>query len=269
MLIDTHCHINMMVKKSLDTYLSQKDYQSAQDIINQAHQEKILALLNVGTSLIESVNCIELARVFKPIYASVGIHPNDLTDQWRKDIEKLTVYTSNAREHKIVAIGECGIDLHYPDYNLTRQQDAFKQQIELALERNLALIVHSRDGAQETLQCLEEFKDPYLRGTFHCFSYDIDVAYEAIKLGFVLGIGGTITYPKNKSLRDTVRAVGLEHLVLETDAPFLPPQHIRGKQNNPAQIKAIAQYIAELLEQPFDTIAAKTTQNAQHIFTFV
>lgn len=265
MLIDTHCHINIMVKTSFDTPLTITDMTLAQKIIDEAAENGVTQILNVGTSFIESLNCIELAKRFEGVFAAIGIHPNDLTETWKEDLLTLKNLL-NKDEFKIVAIGECGIDKHYPDYNLSRQQDAFKTQIELALEHHLALVVHTRDAPEETIRCLEEYKHQGLRGTIHCFSENLGFAQEACSMGFVLGIGGTITYPKNNTLREVVSSLGIEHIILETDAPFLPPQIIRGKQNHPLYIKAIAQYIAQLLGTSFESVAETTTMNAKRIF---
>lgn len=266
MLIDTHCHINTMVKKSFDTPLTPEDLPLAHEIVAQAAQAGVTMIINVGTSLIESENCIKLAGTFKDVYASVGIHPNDLTDSWQDDLTKLGEYLKRKTELKIVAIGECGMDKHYPDYNLERQRSAFRKQIELALEHDLALVVHTRDAPQETLDCLEEYKNRGLRGTIHCFSEDLAFAQKAISWGFVLGIGGTITYPKNAHLRAAVRAVGVENSILETDAPFLPPQIMRGKQNHPQQIRTIAEYLADMLTISFEKVAETTSRNARTLF---
>ena len=158
------------------------------------------------------------------------------------------------------------MDMHYPDYNLARQRDAFKAQIELALEHNLALIVHSRDAYDETLRILEEYKNNIRGAVMHCFSYDRAYADTVIAWNFVLGIGGTVTYPKNNELRTIVQNIDLQHIVLETDAPFLPPQSMRGKQNHPKYIRDIAEYIAQLRGESFDVIANQTTQNALALF---
>jgi len=167
----------------------------------------------------------------------------------------------------IVAVGECGLDYHYPDYHKQRQKDAFKAQIEQALENNLPLIVHTRDAGDDTLTCLAEFKNESLRGVIHCFSEDQAFAdYVINELGFSIGIGGTVTYPNNNRLREVVKTVGLPAIVLETDAPFLPPQIIRGKKNHPKHIRDIATFVAELLETDLDTVAQTTTNNARTLF---
>lgn len=266
MLIDTHCHINLMVKKTFDTPFIEHDFYHAQKIIEDARQFGIKKIINVGTSIQESKNCIELSLRFPAVYAAIGIHPNDLSTEWKQDVQTLKMLLDTTKPGSIVAIGECGIDKHYPGYNLIQQQDAFRAQIELALTYNLPLVVHTRDAAEETLQCLQEFKDDNLRGTIHCFSEDLAFAQAVINLGFVLGIGGTITYPKNEYLRDVVRTVSLEKIILETDAPYLPIQSMRGKPNHPKHIANIAAYIAELRNIDIQTVTQTTTHTVEEIF---
>lgn len=266
MLVDTHCHINIMVKKNFDTPLDSTMFPLAQKIIDDAQRHDVTRIINVGTSLIESINCVELAKLFEHAYAAVGIHPNDCTSAWRSDMQALKKMVENKEQQKIVGIGECGLDFHYPDFDKQRQVDAFRAQIELALDHSLALIIHSRDAADETLKVLHEYKNDLRHGVFHCFSYDALIAQEAIALGFVLGIGGTVTYPKNQELRTIVRTITLEQFVLETDAPYLPPQYMRGKPNHPAEIRTIADYIAKLREETFEKITEHTTQNAFRVF---
>jgi TatD DNase family protein len=255
----------MMVKNSFDTPLQKSDVSKAEIIIKEAHEARVFLIINVGTRKIENQNCILLAQTFDSVFATVGIHPND-SDTWQEDFALLKKWLQHKKEHKIVGIGECGIDMHYPDYDLNRQRDAFKAQIELALEHDLALIVHSRDAYDETLQILEEYKNNITRATMHCFSYDQAFATTVTDWGFMLGIGGTVTYPKNNELRNVVTSTDLKNIVLETDAPFLPPQSIRGKQNHPKEIVTIAHFIAELRGETFETVAQQTTENALQLF---
>lgn len=266
MLIDTHCHLNIMVKKEFDIPLKHEDFDKALEIIKEANDDAVNILLNVGTSLRESLNSIALAQHFKSVFAAIGIHPSDLTSEWKKDLVELTKLIKD-QKNKIVAIGECGIDLYHTQ-NLAEQEEAFKRQIDLALEHNLALVVHSRNAPDETLNILLQYKDTLLRGTIHCFSYDLAMAREFINLGFVLGIGGTITYPKNEELRNVVINTSLNDIILETDAPFLPPQIIRGKQNHPKYIKFIAEFIATIKHVNLNEVADITTKNAFKIFKF-
>jgi TatD DNase family protein len=268
MLIDTHCHINIMIKNTFDTVLLPDDFQLAQEIILAAYHAQVTPILNVGTSIIESYNSVALAKQFPDhIAAAVGIHPNDLTHTWHNDIQELNKLLTKEKQYS-KAIGECGLDFHYPGYDKQRQYSGFKAHIELALEHDLPLVIHTRDAHDEVLKVLQSFQDTKLRGVIHCFSENLAFARDALALQFVLGIGGTITYPKNHELRTAVQTIGLEHIILETDAPYLPPQILRGTKNHPKNITLIAQYIAQLLEQDFTTVATHTTKTAQRLFNF-
>lgn len=266
MLIDTHCHINMMVKEEFDTLLDQTQLIAAQKIIHDAATHNVTRIINVGTSVIESENCITIAQQNEHAYATVGIHPNDCTADWKIDIKTLTRYVQEKEKHKIVGIGEIGLDRHYKDHNLPRQKDAFRMQIELALAHDLAIVVHTRDAYDETLHVLDEYRTQIARGIIHCFSEDLAFAQEAINMNFAIGIGGTLTYPKNEDLRHLVTDLSLDNFVLETDAPFLPPQIMRGKQNNPKYIKTIAEYIANLRNESYEVVAQTTSATACKIF---
>lgn len=269
-MIDTHCHINMMVKTTFDVPLTEEQIRAAHDIIDEAQTYDVTHIINVGTSKIENHNCIALARTYKSVFATIGLHPNDAKEDWRDVLEDMKTLLNNKALNNIVGIGECGLDTHYSHINLPRQKDVFKAQIELALEHNLPLVIHSREAADETLTILEEYKNQFPQdhkaGVMHCFSYDQGIADAVIMWGFFLGIDGPITYPKNDQLRSVVKSVGLDNIVLETDAPYLPPQIIRGQKNHPRYIRTIAEYIAELLAVPFDEVAGKTTENSYALF---
>lgn len=265
-LIDTHCHLSLMVKKAFVSPLTSTELQQASTVIQQAVDNQVTTIVDIGTNVIESKNSILLAQTYKPVFAVIGIHPNDLTGEWKEDLKELKKLLSHKTEKKIVGIGECGLDFHYPDYNVQRQKDAFKAQIEMALEHDIALVVHTRDAGEETLRSLEEFKGQIAKGIIHCFSENNQFAQQVIEWNFALGIGGVVTYPKNNYLRDIVSQISLSSLVLETDAPFLPIQSMRGKQNHPLYIKNIAEYIAQLRNESILTIAEHTTSNARRIF---
>ena len=267
MLVDTHCHLNIMLKPTFDVPLPAGYQTAAATILEIAAAHQVTKILNVGTSLSESQNCVALARAFPSCYATVGIHPNDLTADWQQELKQLQLLLKDKTLNKIVGIGECGLDRHYPDYNLPRQIAGFKAQIELALEHNLALSIHSRDAYDETLRVLEEFRnETNLRGVLHCFSEDQAFADQVISWNFVLGLGGTITYPKNQALRAVAQQVALKDIMLETDAPYLPPQIVRGQPNHPKYIQTICAYLAELRQLDFETVAQATTANVQRVF---
>lgn len=266
MLIDTHCHLNMIIKKEFDIPLTAEHISTAQKYINNAAHNNVNIIINVGTSLIESINSVTLAQHYPSVYATVGIHPTDCTENWQSDFNELKKLIAADHTKRIVGIGECGIDMYRPGYHLQRQKDAFKAHINLALEQNLALVIHSRNAPHETLTILDEYKKDITRATMHCFSYDTAIAHEIIAMGCMIGIDGPITYKKNDELRSIATHMPLAHIVLETDAPFLAPQIIRGQQNEPQYIKAIADFIAELRDTTLETIATQTTANACKLF---
>ena len=165
-----------------------------------------------------------------------------------------------------MAIGEVGLDFYHKPFDAPRQRDCFKAHIELALEHNLALSIHVREAGQELLRVLDEYHKQIKRAVIHCFSQPQDFADEVLKWGFYLGIDAPITYPKNELLRSVVINAPLTSLVLETDAPFLPPQALRGKKNHPAYIAMFAGVIADLKGVSVEEVAAVTTKNAQKLF---
>jgi TatD DNase family protein len=257
-----------MVKKDFDIPLTTKQITHASQIVDDARKEDVTTIINVGTSLVESKNCIALAQKIHNVFATIGIHPNDCTDNWKEELKALDALLKEKENNKIVGIGECGIDRHYPGYNLQRQYDVFKAQIELALTYDVGLVIHSRDAYDETLRMLDEYARNKPRAVMHCFSYDQNFAQQVIAWGFKLGIGGTVTYPKNDDLRVVVYNAKLQDLVLETDAPYLPPQSMRGLQNSPGQIKVIAEFVAEVKKEPFQKVAEQTTLTAKYLFRF-
>lgn len=264
--VDTHCHINLIVHQEFNVHLSKQHIEDAQQIIAQAHKAHVRYIINVGTGIIDTQNCIALAQRYPELFVVAGLHPNDLTSSWHQEFAQICTLVKNAAELRIVGIGETGIDCYRSREKLPYQIDAFKAHIELALEHNLAIVVHTRQAAHETLQVLENYKNNLQKLIMHCYPYDLAIAQEIIAWGGSLGIGGPITYTNNNQLRGVVRAIDLSSLVLETDAPYLPPQHMRGKQNNPAQIPVIAQEVARIKQVPLQEVAQSTSQNARTIF---
>lgn len=270
-MVDTHCHLHIMVKNfsenAIFTPFTSHELEECKKILQDAANNQVHTLINIGTNLTESLLCIELAKHFSNCFATIGLHPNDATENWEKDMQGFQNLLENKTLLKIKGIGECGIDLHYPNFNLSLQKEVFHAQIQLALKHNLPLVIHSRDADLETYQALADYQgEKNLRGTIHCFSSNEDYAAKYIDLGFVLGFGGTVTYPKNAILRDVAQTIPLEKIILETDAPFLPPQTLRGKKNSPANIKIIAEFIAKLRGESFETITTITTQTSKVLF---
>ena len=278
-MVDTHCHLNIMVRNFAQNSkiipFNPQELQECTIILENAKRNSVNSIINVGTNLTESLLCIELSKHFQNCFTTLGIHPNDATNDWVHEIsefEKLLLNDLDPRsesgtKRSIVGIGECGIDYHYPNFDAKLQEKVFHAQIQLALKHNLALVIHSRDADEETYQALATYRgEKNFRGTIHCFSSDENYAQKYLDLGFVLGFGGTLTYPKNETLRNVAKMIPLEKIVLETDAPFLPPQSLRGTKNNPANIKIIAEFLAQLREESFETVAQVTDQTSRKLF---
>ncbi|MCK4499046.1 TatD family hydrolase, partial [Candidatus Babeliales bacterium] len=170
----------------------------------------------------------------------------------------------NINRDKIVAIGETGLDFYHKPFFKQRQTDAFRAHIELALELNMPVSVHIRESVDDVYRLIEEYAGD-LRGVLHCFCQNKAEALQAIEWGFLLGVGGPVTYPKNDDLREIIKEVPLKSIVLETDAPFLPPQQYRGKQNRPAYIPLIAKKIAEVRGVSVDEVERVTSNSAERL----
>jgi TatD DNase family protein len=265
MFIDTHCHLNMIVEKKRDVLLTENNFLFLDPVIKEANQVGVKKIINIGTSLVESINSTVLAQRYDGVFAAIGIHPCDCTDDWKRDFEDIKKLLKNREQNRIVAIGETGLDFFHRPFHKSRQFDAFRSHLELAIQNDLPLVVHVREAADEILKVLQEYKNE-MRGVIHCFSQDKCFADTVLSWGLYLGINGPITYPKNQEFRELVAQLPFERILLETDAPFLPPQAYRGKQNRPAYVPIIAQTIADLHGVELNVVEDATTKNAQGLF---
>lgn len=195
-------------------------------------------------------------------FAMMGIHPCSIKENYK---EELAVVEKWLGERPFCAIGEIGIDLYWDKTHFRQQQDAFRQQIQWAKALDIPIVIHSRDATAEVLEILDEQKDERLRGIFHCFTGTLEEAHRIIDLDFYLGIGGVVTF-KNGGLDKVVQEISLEHLVLETDAPYLAPVPKRGKRNESAYVRLVAEKIAAVQQVPFAEVARQTTANAEALF---
>jgi TatD DNase family protein len=255
----------MISKIQAKQELNAHDIQSVKKICHEAAEHDVTKIITIGTDVQTSGHALTLSAACPDVYATVGIHPCDIVDDGKDQIRAIKEYISAHRE-QIVAIGECGYDLHHDKTTIDVQRSVFQAQIELALEHNLPLAIHSRKAIEETLRTIDTYKNDTLTGVIHCFSGDLSIAREVIDKNFLLGIGGPITYPKNDDLRHVFTTIPQDTFILETDAPFLAPQIIRGKPNHPQYVQTIAEYIANLREMSYEDIAQATTENAQRLF---
>jgi len=270
MFVDTHCHLNIMVNKKPDDILQGSDFPFIASVLDNAQRAGVQKIINVGTSIPESMNSMEIAKRFDPVYASVGVHPCDCNemshDEITQAVAQLETWLKDKEKNKIVALGETGLDFYHKPYDKVRQTDSFVMHIERALEHKLPLVVHVREAGEEVLRVLEQYVKNGVRGVIHCFSQNKDFATTVLEWGFYCGLDAPIGYPKNEALRDVIKIMPLDRIVLETDAPFLPPQQFRGKQNSPVYIPLIAQMVADIKEVDVDEVEVVTTANVLKLF---
>ena len=252
-LIDTHVHLNSDVLfRDLDA------------VVTRAQTEGVRQFVVVGYDIASSERAVALAESDSRIWAVVGVHPHD-AKEWSADAaERLREWAQNPR---VVSIGEIGLDFYRDLSPRDLQYAAFRAQITLARETGLPMVIHCRDAYPECLDLLEaEAQGVPL--VLHCFAGTRAEAERAWKNGWYLGVGGTVTYKKNSDLREIVRALPANLLLLETDAPYLSPEPLRGKfPNEPARVALVARYVAELRGETVEALAAQAGENAQRLFT--
>jgi len=250
MLIDTHCHLDF------------PEFNQDRDaVIKRAKEQGIDYIVNIGSSLSGSEKSWELSQKYDFIYTAVGLHPHE-ADTFNQDT-RATLRDLAGRD-KVVAIGEVGLD-YYKNYSQPEnQKQLFTSLVALAKEMELPLVIHSRQAQDDTLKILKEYMP--IKAILHCFSGDAGFLEECLKLGFLVSFTCNITYKKAQDIRFLVKITPLERLLLETDAPFLPPEGFRGMRNEPMHIKLLAERIAELKAKDLEEIARVTTRNAKIFF---
>ncbi len=269
--IDTHCHLDVVNRMNFDDLLTESEILQIKNDVKSMQAQSISDFICVGTNVTVSKNAVALANNISGVWATVGLHPTDVHAQWRDNVRTFAQLIKQDTHKKIVGVGEIGIDLFRDETLLASQQDLLKAQIELALEHKLPIVFHIRDhigvdrSAEHTLNIIDLYGKE-IRGVIHCFQQSLTMAKEFVDRGFYLGIDAPIDYPKNEWLREIVRQISLESLVLETDAPFLPPQKLRGQKNTSLAIPYIAEQIAQLKGVEVDEVARVTTQNAEKLF---
>ncbi|GAB4114589.1 MAG: TatD family hydrolase [Candidatus Caldatribacteriota bacterium] len=247
--IETHTHLDLIKKDS-------------EEVIREAAAEKVIKMVNIGIDLFSSQASIDLASRYDGVYSAIGFHPHEakfLTLENLKGLKEL------AKQPKVVAIGEIGLDYYWQHSSIESQRKAFIQQIYLAQEYRLPIIIHDREAHLEVLDILD--KDAKgLKVLLHCFSGDLDFARLCIERGYLLGIGGVVTFPKARKLVEVAQHAPLENIVLETDSPYLTPHPFRGKPNEPKYIPLIAEKIAQLKKVDLEVVARATSINAHNFF---
>lgn len=253
MLIDTHTH--------LDDARYESDREA---VIARARETGIDSMITIGCDLSTSQAAVALANRYPFVYATVGVHPHEvkhIEDGWYNEFRRL------AENKKVVAFGEVGLDYHYNYSSPKEQRDRFREQIQLARELGLPLVIHTREAQEDTIQILKDERSTEVGGVFHCFSGDAWLAKDALDLGFYLSFSGILTFQNAGMLRDIAKTVPLDRILIETDCPYLTPVPHRGKRNEPAFVRHVAQILAAVASvSDLDEIYRLTTENARRLF---
>lgn len=251
MLVDSHCHLNFPeFEKDLDL------------VIKNAHKQGISHMLTVNTRLAESIDIQRIAETHHNIFCSVGVHPHDSKDY--NDPMLIEQLKSHAAHPKVVALGETGLDYYYNNSDEKAQIDCFTMHLHAGTELSLPIIIHTRNADTDTLSCLDQY--PNAKGVFHCFSGSSEFAKQGLDRGLYISFSGIITFKNASELREVVKFVPLDRILVETDSPFLAPIPHRGQRNEPAFTHFVAKMVAELKNLSLEEVAEATTNNFFNLF---
>ncbi|PMH46796.1 metal-dependent hydrolase [Vibrio sp. 10N.286.49.B3] len=253
MFVDSHCHLDKLNYDDVHT--------GVEDVIEKAMKANVKQLLSVGVTLEAFPAMIDMIAPHDNVHASCGVHPLDVESEF--SLERLY---EHARHPKVVAIGETGLDYHYQPETAELQKTRFKQHVELAVKLNKPLIIHTRQAREDTLSILREGRAEKCGGVIHCFTEDLAFAQAAMELGFYISISGIVTFKQAKELKEVVKQLPLERLLIETDSPYLAPIPHRGSENQPAYVVEVAAYIAQLKGLSLAEVGKVTTANYQDLF---
>ncbi len=248
MFTDTHCH------------LSKDDYDDIEKVIENATNNGVYRLIISGCEKNMIKESLEIANSHQNIYLALGYHPEEADKVTEEDILELKEIIKN--NNKVIAVGEIGLDYHYGKENRDNQIKLFREMIGIAKELKLPVVIHTRDAFQDTYDILKEEK---VSGVIHCFSDNLENAKKYLSLGFSLGIGGVLTF-KNTNLKETVKEIPMDRILLETDSPYLAPVPFRGEKNEPKNITYVAKELSLQKDLPIEEISIETEKNIKRIF---
>lgn len=249
-LVDSHCHLDCLKE-------------DVSDILARAKREDVGYFLCVCITQTDFPRMLSLANPYDNVFVSIGTHPNEVVSHESTVAEMIAL----AADPKVVAIGETGLDYYRTTGDLTWQQERFRRHIEVARKTNKPLIVHSRAAREDTIRILAEEKATEAKGVLHCFTENWDMAKQALDLNFYVSFSGIITFQNAHEIRDVVRKMPLDRLLIETDSPYLAPVPHRGKDNEPAFVRYVAEKVAEIKGLTYEEVAEQTTQNFFALFS--
>jgi TatD DNase family protein len=252
MLFDTHAHLNAIQYND-----------DLQEVIDRALEEGVSNVVVVGFDRPTISRAIELAEQYPFIYAAVGWHPVDAIDMTEEDLQMIEQLAAHP---KVVALGEMGLDYYWDKSPKEVQKEVFRKQIALAKKVKLPIIIHNREATADIIEILKEENAAEVGGIMHCFTGSVEVAKQCIDMNFYISFGGPVTFKNAKKPKEVAKEIPLEHLLIETDCPYLTPHPFRGKRNEPSYVKYVAEAIAELKGVSFEEVAQKTSDNAKKLF---
>lgn len=252
MFIDSHAHLD-----------DERFDEDRIALIESLRENNIDLVINIGADMESSRASVKLSKEYDNIYAAVGVHPHDAQDVTETYLDELK---DLSKEEKVLAIGEIGLDFYYDNSPRDIQRKVFLDQLELARDLNLPVVIHTRDAAGETFEILKEACAKGTRGIMHCYSGSVEMALEYIKLGFYISLGGPVTFKKARVPKEVAEVVPLDKLLIETDCPYLTPEPFRGKRNEPKYVTYTAEAIAEIRGISIEELAEATSRNAREIF---
>ena len=249
---DTHVHLN-----------DEKLYNKIDQVIKEAHDNDVKLLFVVGWDLESSIQALEIAHTYDNIYAIIGFHPCNIKNYTDKEYNFLKEY---GKDDKVAAIGEIGYDLHWDDTTKEEQTIAFEKQIQIAIELNKPISIHSREADQLTFNMIKKYKDKLIGGVLHAYSGSVELAEEYKKMNFVFGVGGVVTFKNAKTIKEVVKKIDMKYFISETDSPYLTPTPYRGEENSPKYIPLIVKEIANIKELDEDIVKQEILKNIERVF---
>ncbi len=254
MIFETHAH-----------YDDERFDEDRDILIEKLFQKNICNIINVGASIESTKTTIALAKKYENMYAAAGVHPSDIAGL---NEETLAWLKEQTKDPKVIAVGEIGLDYYWDKEEEVQkaQRYWFAQQMGLARESQLPVIIHSRDAAEDTMRVMKEVHAEEIPGVIHCYSYSLEMAKEFIKMGYYIGVGGVVTFKNAKKLKETVMQIPLERILLETDSPYMAPEPHRGSRNDSGNLVYVAEKIAELRGITAKEVENATLANARKLF---
>jgi TatD DNase family protein len=252
MLIDTHAHLN-----------DSRFDRDREQVIDRCMDDGLVCIINAGSDISSSIKSIDLARRYGPIYATVGIHPHDAKTA---DQNSIDILRPLARKEKVVAVGEIGLDYHYDFSPREQQKKVFRDQLGLAREMKLPVVIHDREAHNDTVRILKEERASDIGGVMHCFSGSKEMAKECMDMGFYISIAGPVTFDNARRAKEVARYIPLDKLLIETDSPYLTPVPFRGKRNYPGYVRYVAEEICRLKGIELDALIEQVAVNVKKLF---